>query len=551
MAATTVQYQRVADPWYVTALFYLWLVLIGPYTVFRIAVVNWHNGLGPVALLGDLFGLLLIGTFIVTSRRLYVPVHRPVDVSRFVVDCLIPTHREAVSLIEPTVVAARRVRGIRDVVVVGNYQRDEVEEMCRRLGVRYFSRGTNEFAKAGNLNNGLRHTDADFVMVLDADHMPRPEFLERTLGYLDDPAIAYVQAPQTYYNTESFLFQPMRGRPAGWTELQPFYYGAQLAKNGWEAALFVGSTAVLRRSALDQVGGFAQGTPTEDVHTALRLHARGWRSVFTPEPLAFGLEAANMKEFHTQRHRWAAGTLNLLFRSPDSPLRAPGMTLATRINYLYGICVHLGGALRLSYLLLPVFCLYTLLNPVSVGYWLFGPLFATVFFLQLALTHLHNRGSSHLLYSDAYQFGSSLATLTGAKGVFLRQRHFASSRKVVLRAESHWAKWVLSGMAVLSLGAVGRGLYLCCTGRFSAFVAWCSFFALLNSIQIIVFLVLLRRYERRPVHAPHATLEGEDKYTYVMQRLAAGEIGPPDHVLHRPLEPAAASRPRPAPRPAG
>jgi hypothetical protein len=541
----TVQYRRIADAWYVSALFSVWAVLIGPYALFRIAVVNWHHPLGPLALLGDLFGLLLIGTSIVISRRLYVPVHRPVEVSRFVVDCLIPTHREAVALIEPTVIAALRVRGIRHVVVVGNHQRDDVDVMCRRLGTRYYSRGTNEYAKAGNLNNGLRHTDADFVMVLDADQVPSPEFLEQTLGYFDDPAIAYVQAPQAYYNTESLLFQPMRGRRAGWVEPQPINYGTQLARNGWEAALFVGGAAVLRRTALDQVGGFALGTPDEDVHTALRLHARGWRSVFTPEPLAFGLAAANMLQFHTQRHRRTAGTLNLLFRSPDSPLRAPGMRLAARINHLYGICVQLVGVLRLSYLVLPVLCLYTLLNPVSIGYWLFGPLFATMYFLQLALTHLNSRGASHPLYDEAYQFGGSLAMLFGAKGLFLRQPHFVPSRRAAPGTESHWAKWALWGLALVSLGAVTRGVYLCATGRFSALVAWCGFFALLNAMHVFVFLVLLRRYERRPANPIHAVLHGEAKYAYVMAQLAAGKIGPSDRVLHRPLETVAAPRRRP------
>jgi cellulose synthase/poly-beta-1,6-N-acetylglucosamine synthase-like glycosyltransferase len=539
-----VRYRRVSDRWYRSVAFYAWVVLAPLFLVFRVSVVNWHNVLGPPALALDLFGLFLVGTYISTTRRLQVPVHRPTDVSRYVVDCLIPTHREVVALLEPTIIAATRVRGIRNVLVLGNYERAEVRDMCRRLGVGYFPRGTNDYAKAGNLNNGLRHTDADFVMVLDADHMPRPEFLERTLGYLDDPRIAYVQAPQTYYNDESFLFQPMHGRRGGWTELQPFYYCAQLAKNGWEAALFVGSTAVLRRSALDEVGGFAQGTPTEDIHTSLRLHARGWKAVFTPELLAFGLEAANMREYHTQRNRWAAGTLNLLFLSPDSPLRARGLSPIVRLNFLYGICVHLAGPLRLGNLLLPVLCLYTLVSPVTVTFSWYGPIFLGYLVLLTTVTQLHSRGSSHLVYSDAYSYGASMATLTGARGVFLRQRHFASSRKIVTRADTHWSKWALYLLLAVSMGAVVRGGYLGLTGRFSGLVFWSALYATLNCSFLTVFLVLLYRYEHAEVRAPHAALEGVAKYDYVMRRLLAGAIGPPPQVLNRPLEPVEAPRRR-------
>ncbi|MEJ0073419.1 MAG: glycosyltransferase family 2 protein [Candidatus Saccharibacteria bacterium] len=130
-----------------------------------------------------------------------------------------------------------------------------------------------------------------------------------------------MQSPQTFYNTHVFLFRRRPHREA-WSEQMMFYNCLQPAKNNWNAAFFVGTSAVLRRAAIDDVGGFATGTATEDIHTSLRLHARGWQSVFLPEPLAYGLEAENFKEFYKQRRRWAAGSLGLLFRSPDSPLRA-------------------------------------------------------------------------------------------------------------------------------------------------------------------------------------------------------------------------------------
>lgn len=541
--AYRVQYRQVRNPWYLRVLFMLWVVCVPPYVVIRLGVVNWHSWLGPVALALDAVALLLLVMFNFLARRLYVPVHRTVELSRFVVDALIPTHMEQVSLIEPTIIAAKRVRGLRHVVVVANFERAEVRELCDRHGVRYFARGTNEYAKAGNLNNALKHTDADFIMIVDADHMARPDLLERLMGYFDDPRIAYAQAPQTYYNTESFLFRPQHGKEAGWTELQGFYHCMQLAKNGHEAPIMVGCTAVLRRAALDQVGGFAQGTPTEDIHTSLRLQALGWKGVFTPEPLAFGLEAANQKEYHSQRNRWAAGTLNLLFLSPDSPLRVRRMKLGVRLHFLYGICIHLGGIMRLSSVLLPLLVLFTLQNPVSIPYWYYGPFFTTWMVITLTLAYLHSRGATHPLYGDAYAFGSAFATATGARGLFIPTRHFASSRKLTTRVESHWSKWALWALVGLTALALARGWYAAATGGLSPLIAWSSAFAVFNSFYLLSYLVILTRYETHPPVAEHARHEGEDKYRYVMDRFDAGEIGTPEALLNRPLSPTAAAVP--------
>lgn len=132
-----VQYRRVADPRHISAILYAWAIVTGPYTVFRVVVVNWGQPAWAGGLPPDIFRSFPIGTFIVTSRRLQVPVHRPVDLTRYAVDCLIPTHREMVPLIEPTILAAIRVRaaatfprragaGVRDREVGGDIGRRNV-----------------------------------------------------------------------------------------------------------------------------------------------------------------------------------------------------------------------------------------------------------------------------------------------------------------------------------------------------------------------------------------------------------------------------------------
>jgi len=145
-----------------------------------------------------------------------------------------------------------------------------------------------------------------------------PEFIEQTIGYFDDPEVGFVQTPQSFYDTDSITFRRRRGIDAGWHEPAMFYGGVQSAKNHSNSAFFTGTGAVLRRAAIDSVGGFATGTVTEDIHTSIRLYARGWRSVYLPVPLAHGLEVDNLREFYRTRSRWAAGSLSLLFRCSEA-----------------------------------------------------------------------------------------------------------------------------------------------------------------------------------------------------------------------------------------
>jgi len=267
----SVEYERLPEQRWMPALFWAWLVVAAPYIVWRTYVVNWDYWLGPLLLIPEVFTVLLSLMFLSTAQQIHMPVHRPTDLSTWVVDCLIPTHLEPPDVIETTVIGALHVRGLREVIVLANYERAEIRALCERHGVRYLPRNSNLHAKAGNLNAGLEYSDAPFVMVLDADHIARPELLERVMGWFDDPKLAFAQGPQLYYNSDSFLFRGFRGVKNGWSEQTMFYQVVQPSKNRWNASLFVGSGAVLRRAALDTIGGFATGPAYEGLHTSVGL----------------------------------------------------------------------------------------------------------------------------------------------------------------------------------------------------------------------------------------------------------------------------------------
>jgi cellulose synthase/poly-beta-1,6-N-acetylglucosamine synthase-like glycosyltransferase len=117
---------------------------------------------------------------------------------------LVPTYNEGIEVLMPTVAAAVAIRVPHETWVLDDGDRPEIARLAETLGARYIARPTHEHAKAGNVNHALGIIDADFVAILDADHVASPDFLVRTLGYFDDPGVALVQTPQEFYNVSSF-----------------------------------------------------------------------------------------------------------------------------------------------------------------------------------------------------------------------------------------------------------------------------------------------------------------------------------------------------------
>ncbi len=516
-----VRFERRREPRGIALGYYLYLAVLLPFIAWRCTIVNWHAWLGPLALAADLFAAMMFVFFLGFTRYVYVPVHRAADISARIVDCLIPTHTEPVSVIEPTVIAALRVRGIRKVLVLGNYDRPEVRAMATRLGAAYHARGSNAHGKAGNLNNGLSFTDADFVLTMDADHMALPEFLERTLGYFDDPSVAFVQTPQSFHNTRTLLFRRAYGQQAKWSESNVFYKTILPAKNGYNSSIYVGTSAVLRRTALDDVGGFATGTVTEDIHTSLRMHAQGWRSVFLPEPLAFGLEAQSLKEFYQQRRRWALGALTLLLRSPDSPVRRRGLTLSQRLSYLDSTLSHLGGVQRLIHFLLPAMTIFAMASPVKVPFAIYGLAFVGYFMVSFTMVAVYSRGTYHFLHSDAYSLANLVAQVSALPGLLRRARRHSAARKDAPHRERTGVKAVLWLLGLTALAGVGDGLDRFASGNHSWLVIMATFWGAVNSVWMWWILGYLEFYERRPAASEMDELTAPGRYELIVDMFGA------------------------------
>ncbi len=430
------------------------------------------------------------------------------------VDVFITTHSEQVELVRQTAEAALKITYPHNTFILDDGNRLEMRAMCQEIGCGYITRDPNlwqnmpRHAKAGNLINALLRPDPDnpmqamttgeFILILDADQIPNSEILDKTLGFFDDQRVAFVQTPQYFYNVSP---EDPFGSQA------PLFYGPiQQGKDGWNAAFFCGSNAILRREALMQLGlvTFVQETEknlkenlsglpldirrrqrqlprkqrqvaekisaaaetavvalkneypvaevmdsfhkvitaaqqeiilesldrvkqdllviealkpgngdvetdfdeirqkmaegmlklesknlgleeiiaqaqlnideafivkplitfsiTEDMATAMRLHALGWKSVFFPKIMVRGLAPEDLVTTLGQRLRWAAGTIQVLLR--DNPLLRQGLSWPQRLQYFTTMYSYFSGFVSLIYLLAPVIYLLTGIAPV-------------------------------------------------------------------------------------------------------------------------------------------------------------------------------------------
>ncbi|CCE01363.1 cellulose synthase catalytic subunit [Bradyrhizobium sp. STM 3809] len=280
------------------------------------------------------------------------------------VDIFICTYDEPMEIVERSILAALALDYANKTVwVLDDTRRDWLRSFCDEVGARHLTRPDNKGAKAGNLNNALtataRVSNAPVILVLDADFAPRRDFLQRTVGLLlSEPDIAVVQTPQFYYNPDPIQHNLLAS--GHWVDDQRFFFDVfQPAKDAWGCAFCVGTSFVVRRERLTEIGGFPHAAISEDLNLTYTLLKRGFRTVWLNEPLSFGLSAEGVPEYITQRARWCLGTIQVALLR-DGPLRSRGYSFTQRWHFLHGV---------LNWLCKPFMVLLLIAPPI---YWFAG-----------------------------------------------------------------------------------------------------------------------------------------------------------------------------------
>ncbi|MBD2448650.1 glycosyltransferase [Nostoc sp. FACHB-152] len=393
---------------------------------------------------------------------------------------------------------------------------------------RYIARpkpaGVPHHAKAGNLNYAIfsGETAGEFILTLDADHIPKPQFLKRVLPYFstynlfsgkyEQNSIAFVQTPQDFYNIPS-------GDPFG-HRASLFYGPLQQGKDGMNAAFYTGTNAVLRREALinvglqyfadeyskdekrldefQLVGGVSSNSITEDMNTAMRLHSAGWKSVYHHELLAEGLAPDDLSSTLKQRLRWAQGTIQVLIK--ENPLTKPGLTFWQRLQYFQTMYSYFSGFATLVFIACPIIYFFTELVPVKA----YGSDFALHFFPAFIVNRLTFLAAtwgipaSEVWRSEQYAIALFPLLIQAVWSVFTGQKiNFQVTPKQ--RQSGIYLRMVWPQLLVFSLTLLGIfwSLYRFAIGQLNN-----PLVHLLNSVWAIYNLLLLWAIIRASVWQP-------------------------------------------------
>lgn len=449
------------------------LLILGAWTVFRFKPVEWRwlgmalSGAAslryvtwrltwtlsfPDPLSGTLSLLLLVAE-VYTVVLLFAghfqafrPIRRvtppmPRDARWPSVDVYITTLDESVDVVRRTAVGCRAMRyaGRKKVWLLDDGSRIEMRRLAEQLGIGYLARSSREGAKAGNLNAAMERTGGELIAQFDADHVPVRSFLEETVPFMvTDDNLAFVQTPHKFQNSDVYQRNLAVGSQVA-NEQDLFFRVLQPGADFWNAAWFCGSNAVLRREAIEDVGGFAEETVTEDAHTSLRLHARAWNSAYYDKVLAGGVTPETFADALSQRMRWCLGMTGIVRR--DNPLTMRGLTLAQRICWFASTFFFFFGLPRVLFFLAPVAFLLYDLSAINAAVLPAACLFLPHIVAAWMSTSGASRNYRHSFWSEVYE--SSMAfhmAFASIWGLFTRRRlPFRVTPKEVRRDHTSWS----------------------------------------------------------------------------------------------------------------
>jgi cellulose synthase (UDP-forming) len=387
------------------------------YLIEIVAYLTWRVGY-TIQLENPVFSLLFLAAELhcfATSIIFYIYTFRPVlrragrpSQRDWSVDVFIATYNENLDIVRSTAVAARDMDGPHRTWICDDGRRLEMARLAKELGVGYITRPDNANFKSGNLNNALSKTSGDLILVLDADHIPRREQLTRMLGYMDDPRVGLVQAPQVFYNLNSFQHVPKGA--LNWHESLLFHHRIQNGADRYGMAFSVGSGGLNRRSALDAIGGFANGSITEDIHTTMRMHAAGFRTVYVDQPLGFLLAPETPLAYHIQRQRWAQGGLQILRK--ENPLTREGLSPHQRVAYLNALAWPFSYLSYLVFYLGPAVYLLLDISPITSSAAWAVPLFLAHILFGMSVFRLLASPQAQVFRAEIYRMVTLPTVLT-------------------------------------------------------------------------------------------------------------------------------------------
>jgi cellulose synthase (UDP-forming) len=499
--------------------------------------------------------IYLLGIF----TSLSILKRKPVELSEYTedelptVDVLIPTYNEPYLMIENTVLAALAFDYPKDKFKVflcddgGTDQKcnDENEEnakkarerkaylqkFCEYVGATYVTREKNISAKAGNLNSALAHATNELILILDTDHVPAKQFLQRTTGwFLKDEKMFLVQTPHSFYNADP-IERNLKMFGTSISENDMFYRYIQLGHDFWESSFFCGSAAILRRKYIDELGGIAGETITEDAETAIKLHDKGYKSAYISEPLIRGLHAESFAALVLQRIRWTQGMVQIFMLK--NPFLSKNLKWHQKLSYLSASFFWFFAFSRVVFYLAPLMYLFFDLriynaNGVEMLAYVVPHMLMAVMMSFFLYAKVRNP-----FFSELYETVLSFFTLPAIVQTLWSPRHptFKVTPKGEDQTKTHVSEFAIPFvimLCIVTLGFVASGVkYYLYPEEIDIIIMttmWnlLNFFLLISAIAVTSEKGDVRKYIRVPINSKCKFFIDEQSYSGTISDIGEG-----------------------------
>lgn len=308
---------------------------------------------------------------------------------------------EPKEMVVKTLEAIQKIRYPHKTYLCDEANDEELKRICEELDIIHVTREQKTDAKAGNINNALYTVaDGEICVILDPDHIPDPDFLDEVLPYFEDEKVGFVQVPQVYYNQSKTIIAKAAAQ-----QTYQFYGPCMMGLNTYGAVPAIGANCTFRRKALDSIGGHAPGL-TEDMHTAMLLHAKKWKSVYNPTVVAKGLVPWNYSGYCLQQLKWARGSFDLLLKV--LPRIVGKLKFSQIFYYLSAPIFYIYGLFAFFDFFIPIIVLITGIIPIKISIFDFFLHATPLFMATIALRQFNQRWLYEEHEKGAFILGGTL-----------------------------------------------------------------------------------------------------------------------------------------------
>ncbi|MBI2579432.1 MAG: glycosyltransferase [Candidatus Aenigmarchaeota archaeon] len=354
-----------------------------------------------------------------------------------------------------------------------------LEKLCRKEGVKFFHRDHRRGYKAGALNDVLGHSKGEVLVLLDADDMPEKTFLSHSIEVLtSSDKIAFVQSRNAERNDGKNLVTSI-GRM-----IRDLFFGSIMkSKDMRKLSIFCGSSGVIKRSVVEEMGGWPEQTVTEDIDISTKIFAKGYVSKFINPVECKGLLPVSFSSLTGQTYRWAHGTTKTLMLRWRNIMKIPGFWRKSEhflscATYVLGPSILIIDLVMAAHLLLkiPIFHMYE-----PVGVWVFGVgLTLSSFFALLYVQFLDEKINMKRIFAYIFaMYGLSvnftlatISALTGRKFAFFRTPKTAQKKDYSKIAKRYWIESLVAAVSIYA------GVTNLMEPAYSMQAAWVIFFGI-------------------------------------------------------------------------